>query len=153
MAHAEPHKTGRPKAAPASAAPELNEPDTNEPAVNHLDTLFNEAGLVRSLRGGSGSVVRPHRFERAASEELAKPAPAPWVAANGVALLKVPAWQKMAWLWHGFATRKGGVSRAYCPEDGPGELNLGFTAEDAREAVMRNRALLAEVREVSLLEV
>jgi YfiH family protein len=144
MAHAEPHKTGRPKAAPASAAPELNEPDTNEPAVNHLDTLFNEAGLVRSLRGGSGSVVRPHRFERAASEELAKPAPAPWVAANGVALLKVPAWQKMAWLWHGFATRKGGVSRAYCPEDGPGEFNLGFTAEDAREAVMRNRALLAE---------
>jgi YfiH family protein len=36
------------------------------------------------------------------------------------------------------------VSRAYCPEDAPGELNLGFTADDDREAVARNRELLAE---------
>jgi YfiH family protein len=36
------------------------------------------------------------------------------------------------------------VSRAYCAEDAPGELNLGFTADDSREAVARNRGLLAE---------
>jgi YfiH family protein len=40
------------------------------------------------------------------------------------------------WLIHGFSTRVGGVSRAY----GKGALNLGFTKEDARAAVERNRA-------------
>ncbi len=50
----------------------------------------------------------------------------------------------MPWLWHGFSTRRGGLSRAYCAEDAPGELNLGFTAEDNRETVARNRRLLAE---------
>ena len=58
---------------------------------------------------------------------------------NGVAWLPVPGWEKLPWLWHGFSTRKGGVSRAYCAEDAPGELNLGFTADDSRETVARNR--------------
>jgi YfiH family protein len=61
-----------------------------------------------------------------------------------VQCLAVPGWEKVAWLWHGFSTRRGGVSRAYCAEDAPGELNLGFTADDSREAVVRNRILLAE---------
>ncbi len=46
------------------------------------------------------------------------------------------------WLVHGFSTRAGGVSRAY----GKGALNLGFTKEDARSTVERNRA--AFVREL-----
>lgn len=37
---------------------------------------------------------------------------------------------------HGFSTRKGGFSRAY----GGGDLNLGFTKDDSRAAVDRNRA-------------
>jgi len=40
------------------------------------------------------------------------------------------------WLVHGFSTRLGGVSRVY----GKGALNLGFTKEDAKAAVERNRA-------------
>ncbi len=40
------------------------------------------------------------------------------------------------WLVHGFSTRVGGVSHAY----GKGELNLGFTKDDSRAAVERNRA-------------
>ncbi len=36
------------------------------------------------------------------------------------------------------------MSRAYCAEDARGELNLGFTAEDLRQAVSANRRLLAE---------
>jgi len=35
------------------------------------------------------------------------------------------------------------MSRAYCPEDTPGELNLGLTAEDDRATVLANRRLLA----------
>jgi len=42
----------------------------------------------------------------------------------------------LPWLVHGFSTRVGGFSRAY----GKGDLNLGFTKEDSRAAVGRNRA-------------
>ena len=42
----------------------------------------------------------------------------------------------IAWLLHGFSTRTGGSSRAYRK----GDLNLGFTKDDARSAVERNRA-------------
>jgi YfiH family protein len=42
----------------------------------------------------------------------------------------------LPWLVHGFSTRVGGSSRAY----GQGDLNLGFTKEDSRAAVKRNRA-------------
>ncbi len=40
------------------------------------------------------------------------------------------------WLIHGFSTRVGGFSKAY----GGRALNLGFTHDDKREAVERNRA-------------
>ncbi len=103
---------------------------------------------MRSLRGKAGAGVSPHsrvdRLDRAAAEELFRPAPPARVAANGVQWLAVPGWRKVSWLWHGFSTRRGGLSRAYCAEDLPGELNLGFTADDSGEAVARNRRLLAE---------
>lgn len=36
------------------------------------------------------------------------------------------------------------MSRAYCPDDAPGEMNLGFTEADERQIVIRNRRLLVE---------
>ena len=77
-------------------------------------------------------------------EELSRVSPTPRVAANGVEWLPIPGWHKMPWLWGGFSTRNGGGSRAYCGESAPGELNLGFTAEDNRDVVVENRRLLAE---------
>ena len=72
----------------------------------------------------------------------------PALSKNGIGLLQIAAWREKKtisrWLWHGFSTRLGGASRAYCAEDAPGELNLGFTAADNREAVAQNRRLLAE---------
>jgi YfiH family protein len=127
--------TSRPAAAPTTVA---------DRAIKEIDDLFQVAGLVRNLRGKAAGVTRRMRLERVAPEELAQPAPIPTVAPNGVHLLKVPAWQKTGWLWHGFGTRRGGLSRAYCAEDAPGELNLGFTAEDDRETVAANRRLLVE---------
>jgi hypothetical protein len=112
--------------------------------VEALDGLLKDAGLARSLRGKAAGVTRRVRFERAAPEELSRIAPVPRVAPNGVQWLAVPGWEKFGWLWHGFSTRKGGESSAYCPDDAPGELNLGFTAEDSRETVARNRRLLTE---------
>ena len=59
-------------------------------------------------------------------------------------LLLVPGWERFPWLRAGFSTRQGGLSLAY----GPGEQNLGWTAEDDPAAVAEN--LAAFVRAVSL---
>jgi len=48
----------------------------------------------------------------------------------------------LRWLVHGFSTRAGGLSRVY----GQSDLNLGFTKDDSRAAVERNRA--AFLREI-----
>lgn len=44
---------------------------------------------------------------------------------------------RLPWLIHAFSTRTGGVSRVY----GGNALNLGFTKEDSRASVKRNREL------------
>lgn len=43
--------------------------------------------------------------------------------------------QKISWLVHGFSTRRGGVTTCYQGKT----LNLGFTKDDARENVEKNR--------------
>jgi polyphenol oxidase len=56
---------------------------------------------------------------------------------NKLQILRSEKLGKPPWLIHGFSTRLGGVSRAY----GGKALNLGFTKEDSRAAVNRNREL------------
>ncbi len=51
-------------------------------------------------------------------------------------ILRVQNLEKIPWLVHGFSTRTGGFSRAYAKAD----LNLGFTKDDSRATVERNRA-------------
>ena len=51
-------------------------------------------------------------------------------------ILRAQHLSKLPWLVHGFSTRVGGFSRVYGKE----VLNLGFTQDDARAAVERNRA-------------
>jgi polyphenol oxidase len=101
------------------------------------------AGLTRSPRRKSPALSSPPRFDAISQRELTTPPPIPVRAANGVQWLPVPGWD-FPWLWSGFSTRRGGLSRAYCADDSPGELNLGFTAVDDRASVERNRRLLAE---------
>lgn len=122
---------------PSSDADSVND-------IHAIDTLFREAGLVRSLCGKIASRARRLRIEHGTSKDPTLAAPAPRIAPNGVQYLTVPKWENIPWLWHGFSTRKGGVSRAYCPEGTPGDLNLGFTASDSRDSVLRNRQLFAE---------
>jgi polyphenol oxidase len=116
---------------------------------------LKKAVLVRSRRSKTTRPERSSRPEAASRGELARPAPAPKVAANGVHWLPVAGWN-LPWLWSGFSTRMGGLSRAYCADEAmdelnpgagsslAGELSLGFTAEDARETVQANRGLLVE---------
>lgn len=118
--------------------------------LEEIDALFEAAGLVRNRRKSPAGVttrLRRLRMDPATKEELATGTPRPVAAANGVPLMLVPGWKGKGigdWLWHGFSTRLGGTSRAFCGEDAPGELNLGFTAADERDAVAQNRRLLAE---------
>ena len=112
--------------------------------IHAIDDIFHEAGLVRSLRGKIADRARRPRLEKSAPEDLTAAAPAPRAAPNGVQYLAVPKWEGIGWLWHGFSTRRSGVSRAYCPDGAPGELNLGFTASDSRDSVLRNRQIFAE---------
>jgi polyphenol oxidase len=54
---------------------------------------------------------------------------------NTVNILQAAHLSALPWLVHGFSTRTGGFSRIY----GKGDLNLGFTKDDSRAAVVRNR--------------
>src|ERR1700679_786859 len=65
-------------------------------------------------------------------------------AGNGVEWVSAAGLKRITWLWHGFSTRRGGLSTPYPAEGEPAELNLGFTADDTREHVLRNRELFAE---------
>lgn len=51
-------------------------------------------------------------------------------------VLTAPPLAEIPWLVHGFSTRVGGFSKAY----GKPSLNLGFTKDDSRAAVEKNRA-------------
>ena len=55
-------------------------------------------------------------------------------------MITIEAWAKFPWLVHGFSTRAGGLTTAY----GAPSLNLGFTKEDRRETVERNRAIFLQ---------
>lgn len=57
-------------------------------------------------------------------------------AAKTLTILGSETLADIPWLIHGFSTRLGGFSRAY----GSNALNLGFTKDDSRNAVERNRA-------------
>lgn len=63
-----------------------------------------------------------------------------------LAILRARQLRQLSWLVHGFSTRGGGASRVYRK----GDLNLGFTKDDSRAAVERNRAtFLRELGAVS----
>ena len=53
----------------------------------------------------------------------------------GIAPLRAHQLEQLPWLVHGFSTRVSGSSRVY----GKRDLNLGFTKDDSRTAVERNR--------------
>jgi polyphenol oxidase len=139
-----PSPRARRKAADSANISSAIEPGQISSNIDEVDALFEMAGLSRSRREKPAGVARRVRFQDKTPEELGPAAPAVAAAPNGVQWIPVPAWQKLKWLWHGFSTRRGGVTTCYAPEGAPGELNLTFTAEDARENVERNRRLFVE---------
>ena len=112
--------------------------------IEALDRLLDGAGLLRNGRKKPASIANRARHQPVTSEELSPVPPAPRVAPNGVEWLPVPAWDGIPWLWHGFSTRRAGVSCAYSADGESGELNLGFTPDDDQKHVLENRKLLAQ---------
>lgn len=55
-------------------------------------------------------------------------------------ILHSPTLTPISWLVHGFSTRLGGTSKVY----GRNAFNLGFTKQDSRAAVERNRTIFLE---------
>ncbi len=64
-------------------------------------------------------------------------APSKKTSKNKLNILQAKQLKNVPGLVHGFSTRIGGVSRVYRK----GDLNLGFTKDDSRDLVERNRAL------------
>ena len=127
-----------------SAIPAPRKSKSVSAGLEKLDAQLSKAGLVRSRRAVSEGAGIKARTEQQAPEELRPASAHVNIAINGVQFVAVPAWKKLDWLWHGFSTRRGGVSQVYAAEGAAGELNLGFTADDARDHVLQNRRLLAE---------
>jgi YfiH family protein len=67
---------------------------------------------------------------------LTKPGAAKTRQSPRLQILQAPALRRLPWLIHGFSTRSGGLTTSY----GGHSLNLGFTKDDLRERVERNRA-------------
>jgi YfiH family protein len=135
-----PASSSRTKSAPKTAKVDV----LTKRSVADIDSLYESAGLVRSRREKPAGIRSRSVFQEKTPEDL-RPKPAqPVKAANGVEVVRVPGWEKLPWLWHGFATRRGGISSVYAREGSAGELNLGFTADDDHQNVLHNRELLAE---------
>jgi polyphenol oxidase len=58
---------------------------------------------------------------------------------TAIDVLRADSLARIPWLVHGFSTRTGGCSKVY----GGNALNLGFTKQDSRAAVERNRRAFA----------
>ena len=136
--------TPRGKRSAGSREAELAETGLAEVELGEIDALLRHAGLEGHRRGKRAGVTRRAQFQEKTPEEIRACFVEPRRAANGVEWVAVPGWDKMGWLWHGFSTRRGGLSRCYAAEGEGGELNLGFTADDDRENVLANRRLFAE---------
>jgi polyphenol oxidase len=76
---------------------------------------------------------------------VATRAPRKTIKQSSLNILRARHLGAIPWLVHGFSTRVGGFSRAY----GGADLNLGFTKDDAKATVERNRA--AFLRELGVV--
>ncbi|HKO14119.1 MAG TPA: hypothetical protein VJV22_19280, partial [Acidobacteriaceae bacterium] len=117
----------------------MSSPRTASPDLQRVDQLLLGGGLVprrrRSQSGWSG-------VSRISERRSVLPQPARRVLKSRIEIIQVPAWNKWPWLVHGFSTRTGGVTTVFRPGQRSGELNLGFSASDARENVLENRRRL-----------
>lgn len=114
------------------------------PQIQALEALVAAGALARGRRRQRKRSAQPVPLENPATSASPAETQKIRLVPNGVELIQIPGWENLDWLWHGFSTRHGGVSRAYGATASKGVLNLGFTSDDDANSVARNRQLLAE---------
>ena len=116
-------------------------------SLQAVDDLLASVGLEhgrRRLMGAGYVPQRRHPRQEAPAPQQKERGVLGDLEAAGLKTLRADG-LTAAGVRHGFATRLGGVSTAYQLEDeSAGELNLGFTASDARENVLQNRGRLMQ---------
>ena len=110
-------------------------------SIGAVDDLLASVGLKHGRR-----LIRREtpRYRRQEPEDMVEMPPTELKTrrVGEVELLVSPRWLK-ARAPHGFSTRRGGISTAYCGDEAqPGEMNLGFTDSDERANVEENRRRL-----------
>lgn len=90
-----------------------------------------DAGFHRDRPLAAPYAIKKQRAQRDAERATASP------KRGEVNVLRANSLSGIPWLVHGFSTRQGGVTEEY----GGSQLNLGYTKEDTRENVDRNREL------------
>jgi hypothetical protein len=103
--------------------------------IQAIDEVLGNAGL----RSAGRSLPRGERSREPRESKDIQPQQPRRVAKSRIEVVRVPAWESLSWLVHGFSTRTGGITTAYRPAQRAGELNLGFTQSDTRENVLENR--------------
>ena len=112
----------------------MNSSSASDPTLEAVDDLLASIGMQHGRRQLLRAGYRPqsrHPRQEAPPSQKREPSDARAlhvIEMPGLAAAGVP---------HGFAGRTGGVSTAYGQPEG--DLNLGFTASDAREHVLENR--------------
>lgn len=96
-----------------------------------IATNLADAGFRRDKPLAAPYAIKKQRAKRDAERATALPKPGELNVIRAESLAKFP------WLVHGFSTRQGGVTEEY----GGAQLNLGYTKEDKRGNVNRNREL------------
>lgn len=106
-------------------------PATEYVTAEEIQRGFQIENAAIEAEQASRSAIKSERARRDRHSAPRKPRRGEITVLRSALLAEIP------WLVHGFSTRQGGVSEAY----GGNQLNLGFTAQDTREAVEANRAL------------
>lgn len=82
----------------------------------------------------------PARTKQKASTSRVPPQTKLQGGPSPLGILRARIFADLPWLVHGFSTRQSGVSKCY----GGKTLNLGFTPDDEKSAVLRNRELFTQ---------
>ena len=122
------------KSTPKPTLPKAAKPVAKSPAKPARKSLAKPARAI-------SSALKTQRALRDRERATRRPSRTP-----AVQVLSAESLTAIPWLVHGFSTRTGGVTKEY----GSHQLNLGFTEEDTRPNVERNRQkFIARVSAVS----
>lgn len=115
----------------------MGTPTAIDEDMRRIDAMFAAGHLKHSPRSPRPGPMKTRVPAASSMGKSAKQNASP----SDCPVLRVPAWEHLPWLLHGFSTRRGGVSTVYGGRPGCGDLNLGLTPTDAAENVHTNRDL------------